>query len=169
MKALVLIDFQNEWIDENSPYFVWNIDSIIRRVNKLLDFCRKNGYKIILTKHIEIDSDYSFSKWSHNSQLIKGLKIEKCDTIIEKNKISPFYKTKMEKILVDVEDVVVCGILTNLCVRSFVEWAYDRELNITLIKDCSASFNKQIQNFTLKDIKETREETKILNLKDFLN
>ncbi len=65
-KCLALIDFQNEWIDKNSDYFVGNISSIILKVNKLINFCRKNNYKIIFTKHIEKDSDEAFSKNSKN-------------------------------------------------------------------------------------------------------
>lgn len=169
MKALVLIDFQNEWINEKSPYFVWNIQNALKKVNKLIKYCRKNEYKIILTKHIELESDYSFKKWTNNSEIIWSLNLDKKDVVIEKNKISPFYMTKLDKELAWTDEVVVCWILTNLCVRSFIEWAYDREMDIKVIKDCCVSFDKQTQNFTFKDLKETRKEIEFINLKDFIN
>lgn len=54
------------------------------------------------------------------------------------------------------------------CVRSTIEDAYDRDFEITVIKDCCISFDEEIQNFTLKDLKETREEIRFLYLDEFI-
>ena len=167
-KALILVDFENEWVNKNSDYYVGDISEVIAKVNKLIDECRKNGFKIIFTRHIEKDSNDAFAPNSKHIKLIKGLDKKDSDIVITKYKISPFYKTSLEKELKGIKKIVVAGISTNLCVRSLVHDAYDRDFNITVIKDCCVAFDKETQEFTFKDLKATREEVQFLNLNDFL-
>lgn len=169
MKTLILVDFQNEWINPESDYFVWNISWVIKKVNELINFARKRKYKIIFTQHIEVDSQDSFALWSNSSMIMPNINKKETDLILTKNKISPFYKTNLDKELKWTEEIIICGILTNLCVRSLVQDSYDRDFIITVIKDCCVAFDKKIQNFTFKDLKETREEIEFYNLKEFLD
>lgn len=166
--ALILIDFENEWIDPNSDYYVGDIKELIERTKRLINYCREKNYKIIFTRHIELESDGAFREGTKNVEVISGLKREETDVVITKNKISPFYQTDLDKQLEGVEEVVVCGILTNLCVRSFVEEAYDRDFEITVIKDCCVAFDNETQEFTFKDLKATREEIEFVNIKEFI-
>lgn len=169
LKALMLIDFEKEWIDRDSDYFVGNISSTVKKTNQLIDYCRNKGYKIIFTVHIEKESGEAFVENSKNVELIDEIHREKSDIVILKNKISPFFKTDLENHLKNIGEIVVCGILTNLCVRSLVQDAYDRDFEIKVIKDCCVAFDKETQEFTFKDLKATREEVEFLNLKKFIN
>ena len=54
--ALVLIDFQQEWTNPESEYYVGDIKEVIVKVNYLIEHCRTREYKIIFTQHREIDS-----------------------------------------------------------------------------------------------------------------
>lgn len=167
-KALILVDYQKEWTDESSDYFVGDILEVVNRTNKLIDFCRKQGYKIIFIRHIEKESNKVFAKNSKNVELIDKLHKESSDCLITKYKISPFYETDLEKQLEGFKEIVVSGILSNLCVRSLIHDAYDRDFKIKVIKDCCVSFDTETQNFTFKDIKATREEIDFVNLIDFV-
>jgi nicotinamidase-related amidase len=167
-KALILVDFENEWLDKKSDYFIGDISEVLKRTNQLIDFCRKKGYKIIFTTHIEKDSDSEFRENSKNTEVISVLHKEKKDVLIKKNKISPFYKTTLEKELKGTKDIIICGILTNLCVRSLAQDAYDREFNVTIVSDCCTAFDKKTHEFTLADLKKTREEIEIKTLKKFM-
>ncbi|MBN1175272.1 cysteine hydrolase [Candidatus Woesearchaeota archaeon] len=167
-KALILVDYQNEWLDENSDYYVGDISKELDNTNKLISFCREKGYKIIFTQHVEEESDDAFAPNSKNIKIMSEIDIQKEDVIITKNKISSFYNTNLEKELEDVDEIVICGILTNLCVRSLVQDAYDRDFEITVVKDCCVAFDKQTQEFTFKDLKATREEIEFVDLVEFL-
>ncbi len=166
-KALILVDFENEWIDKNSDYYAGDISDVVAKTNKLIDKCRKDGYKIIFTTHIEKDSNNAFAKNSKKVDIIKSLNKKEGDVLITKYKISPFYKTNLEAELKGIKQIIVAGILTNLCVRSLVQDAYDRDFEITVIKDCCVSLNKETQEFTFKDLKSTREEVSFINLDEF--
>ncbi len=163
--ALVLIDFQSEWSNPASEYYVADMQEIVAKTNYLIDYCRTRWYKIIWTKHREIDSLDDF--WP-DTEIISELKKEDTDTIIIKNKISPFYNTSLEKELDGIKNVIVCGILTNLCVRSFIQDAYDRDFIITVIKDCCVAHTPEIQEFTLYDLAQTREEIDFTTFKEFV-
>lgn len=167
-KALILVDFEKEWTDKNSGYFVGDTSNVVKRTNKLIDYCRKNGYKIIFTRHVEKDSDNAFAKGTKKVEIINELHKKNSDLVITKNKISPFFKTDLEKYLKDIDGIVTCGILTNLCVRSLVEDAYDRDFDITVIKDCCVAFDEETQKFTFKDLKATREEIEFFDLNQFV-
>jgi nicotinamidase-related amidase len=167
-KALILVDFEKEWTDKSSDYFVGDISELIKKTNKLIDYCRKNDYKIIFTTHVEKDSDEAFAPNSKNVEIIDELHKQDSDVLITKNKISPFYQTDLEKHLEGIDEIVICGILTNLCVRSLAQDAYDRDFKITIIKDCCRAFDEETHNFTIKDLKSTREEIEFLNLNEFI-
>jgi len=163
--ALVLIDFQTERTNPESEYYVGDTKEVIAQVNYLIDHCRTRGFKIIWTKHREADSIDAF--WPE-TKFIPELKVQDTDTIIIKNKISPFYNTSLEKELEGIKQVIVCGILTNLCVRSFIQDAYDRDFKITVIKDCCVAHTPEIQEFTFYDLAQTREEIDFTNFKEFV-
>lgn len=166
--ALLLIDFEKEWVDKSSDYYVGDIPGVIERTNRLTEFCRSQGYKIIFTRHVEKDSDGAFAAGSENVEIIPRLHKKDSDVLITKNKISPFYQTKLQAELKGVSKIVVAGLLTNLCVRHTVEDAYDRDFKIIVIKDCCATFDSKTQEFTFNDLKATREEVEFVTLKEFL-
>lgn len=163
--ALVLIDFQKERLDPESEYYVGDIQETLAKVKYLIDHCRAREYKIIWTKHREPDSMDAFGP---ETQFIPELGAQETDTVIIKNKINPFYNTSLEQELNGIKNVIVCGILTNLCVRSFIQDAYDREFNITVIKDCCVAHTPEIQEFTFFDLAQTREEITFIDFKAFV-
>lgn len=167
-KALILVDFEKQWTDENSDFFVGDLSELLKKTNKLIDYCRKNNYKIIFTRHIEKDSDEEFAENSENVQIMDEINKQDSDVVIDKNKISPFYKTDLDKHLEGIDEIVICGILTNLCVRSLAQDAYDRDFDIKIIKDCCQAFDCETHNFTINDLKATREEIEFLNLNEFI-
>ena len=166
-KALVLIDLEKEWQMPDSDYFLGDLSSLIEKTNQLIDYCRQQGYKIIFTVHEEKDSTKEFSAQAGRTALLDNLNYLPEDSVIKKNKISSFYQTSMDSELKDIDTVVVVGILTNLCVRSFVQDAYDRDLAITIIEDCCQAMDEKIHEFTLHDLQTTREEIVIQSLADF--
>lgn len=167
-KALILVDLENEWLDKESDNYASGLKETIPAINRLIDYCRSNHHKIIFIRHIEKDSDGAFSDRTKSSEIISDLHRNNSDTVITKHAIGSFYQTNLDEELKGIDNLVVSGILTNLCVRSLVSDAYDRGLKITVISDCCVAFDERTQNFTLNDLKSTREEIDILTLDDFV-
>jgi nicotinamidase-related amidase len=141
------------------------MDPLIEKAIYLIQYAREMGYKIIFVKHQE--SAGHFSPDNPLSEIIEDLQPQENDTIIAKYKISSFYETTLEKELQGIENIVVAGIPTNLCVRMFVEEAYDRGFNVVLIEDICQTYNDKLQDFTLDDLNESRPELDIVRLDQF--
>ena len=164
--ALVLIGLQELWRQKKSDYYLRNMDALIDRTCYLIQYAREMNYKIIFVKHIE--KEWPFSEKDPMSEIIEDLCPQDEDVIIKKHKISSFYKTNLEEELAWIKNIVVAWIPTNLCVRMFVEEAYDREFNIALIEDICQAFDDKLQDFTLDDLNETRPDLDIVRLEKFL-
>lgn len=167
-RALILIDLENEWATKGSEDYIGELGDLVGRVNTLIDFCRRAGDKIIFVRHVELGSTESFAAGTPGVELIKKLHRQPDDGLITKHKVSSFYQTELAKELAGVKEVVVGGIMTNQCVRMFAEEAYDRELAITVIKDCCQTFDQATHDFTLRDLKSTRPEIAIASLEEFM-
>ena len=164
--ALVLIGFQELWRNDNSDYRLRHMDSIIDRTCYLIQYAREMNYKIIFIRHLE--KEWPFSEKNPLSELIEDLYPQPEDLIIKKHKISSFYNTKLEEELQWIKNIVVAWIPTNLCVRMFVEEAYDREFNLALIEDICQTYNDKLQDLTLDDLNESRPDLDIVRLETFL-
>ena len=142
------------------------MDWLIDRAIYLIQYAREMDYKIIFIRHTE--KDWPFSAKNPLSQIIEDLCPQAEDVVITKTKISSFYKTRLEEELQWIKNIVVAGIPTNLCVRMFVEEAYDREFNLALIEDICQTYNDKLQDFTLDDLNESRPDLDIVRLERFL-
>ena len=104
--ALVIINMQNVRIEKDSEYYLENLDTMVEKMNYLIDYARELGYKIIFIKHHEVEG--AFAVDNPLSNFIPELSIEKNDIVIPKYKISSFYNTRLESELVGIKNLVVC-------------------------------------------------------------
>jgi nicotinamidase-related amidase len=170
-KVLIIVDYENEWIDKNSKYYVGDISEKINKLNKLIKFCREKSIPIIFTTHIEPESKTAFAENTERVEIIKDVDFQSGkDILIKKNKISPFFKTELEERLkeLNADELIITGILTNLCVRSCISDAYDRDYKITVITDTCVAFSDDVQEFTFKDLKNTRPEIEFVTVGEFI-
>ena len=166
MKALIIIDVENEWFMEDSEYYVGEHETELKNMNNLVDVCRVKKYKIIFIRHV--DPKDAFVEGTQGAELVAELHRDKKDLVITKHRVSPFYATPLEKEIKGATEVVVCGMLTNMCVRSAVADAYDRDFSITLIEDACIAMDKKTHEFTIHDLKTTRPEVKVCTTKEFI-
>ncbi len=167
----LLVDIENEWFDPKSPYFLGENKEYKIKIKKLTDFLRKKKTTIIFTQHIEPKGEPAFQKGTFGVELVSELGREKDESIVTKvRSISPFYKTTLEKNLkkLKTDNIIIAGIMTNLCVKSAVADAWDREYKITVVKDCCLSDSKETDAAVFKDIQNTRSDVELVSLKELL-
>ena len=74
--------------------------------------------------------------------------------ILRKRTYSPFYKTKLEEFLRknNIKNIVITGVLTNLCCETAVREAFVRNFNIFFPIDATAAYNEEMHIATLKNL-----------------
>lgn len=164
--ALIIVDPEKEWASQESDYYVGEPTSYVERTNELIGHARGQGWRVVFTRHVE-EGGTAF-KEAAGAEFLDGLDVQESDPVIVKHRISPFYRTNLDETLEGVERIVIGGILTNLCVRSLAEGAYDRDYEITIVSDCCLAFDDETHAFTLRDLKVTREGIEIMDLAELL-
>ncbi len=167
-KVAVIVDTVNEWFNAKSPYFLGENKDYRKRIKQLTDLLRKSKIPIVFTQHIEPRGEPAFQKNTKGIELIPELSRKPDEPIITKiRSISPFYKTTLEENLkkLKADHLIVAGIMTNLCVKSAVADAWDREYKITVVKDCCLSDSEKTDKAVFEDIQNTRPDVKLVSLK----
>lgn len=150
--ALIVIDMQEFFLDPASPTFTCGGEAIIPNVQRLLAAFRKKNRPVIFTRHVHHPSgmDAGIMGWwwegmchegTPESEVHHALAPLDGEKQILKHRYSAFYNTDLETILrcQGVKDLVVSGIMTNLCCESTVRDAYYRDYRVFFPADGTGS------------------------------
>jgi len=167
---LLIIDYQEEWRDKKSNYYLGQFKTQLHNASHLVNYFHEKKWPVIFTRHIEIGSTTAFVEGTKNAQIASELNVAKADHVVTKNKISPFYKTDLEKIIQRqrADELIIAGIMTNLCVRSAISDAYDRDYRVKVVTDACVSDSRAVDKFTFKDLKKTRPEIDFVKTKQLV-
>ncbi len=171
--ALILVAMQNAFCSPEGSfwkrgYSILNIDSVLNTVRVLLSFAHKKGMLVIFTK-LEYKSDYSDSGllvkhlapeiiklggYCENSRDSKLFDFQECNErgiVIVKKRYDPFFNTDLEDILKahQITHLIVAGVLTNVCVESCVRSAFDRDFEVTVIRDATSTYSEELYRASL--------------------
>ena len=161
--ALLLVDMQEYFFSPDSHAFIPSAPSIIPKVKILIEYYKKHSLPIILTRHIG-DSGINMGKWwrrkmdDASSAFIPAIfEIGKSGGshnlihIIQKSTYDPFYHTDLEEILrtKDIDQLVICGVMTNLCVEHAARSAFIRDILPVIPIDTTAAYTRKLHMSTL--------------------
>jgi nicotinamidase-related amidase len=76
------------------------------------------------------------------------------EKVIAKHRYSAFYNTDLETILrcLKIEDLVISGIMTNMCCESTARDAYYRDYRVFFLADCTGSINEEMHLASLLNL-----------------
>jgi ureidoacrylate peracid hydrolase len=74
------------------------------------------------------------------------------DLTVDKVRFDAFQWTSLEPLLrgLGVDDLVVCGVVTNLCVETTIRSAFMRDFPVTLLADCCAAQTRRLHELSLE-------------------
>jgi len=163
--ALLVIDMQNFFLDSSSPTFTCGGIAIIQNIKELISVFRKSGRPVIYTCHVHHPShnDAGIMEWWWEGMCIEGssesmvhreLAPLENEKIIYKHRYSSFYNTDLETVLrcLKVEDVVITGIMTNMCCESTARDAYYRDYKVFFPADATGSINEEMHLASLLNL-----------------
>ena len=145
-KALLIIDIQNDYF-EGGAMPLDNPQKACDKTKLILNRFRTENSPVIYIKHIAARPDATFflpgTKGAEIHDIIKPLEQEK---IITKHYPNSFRDTELLSFLKENEitDLVICGMMTHMCVDATVRAAKDYGFNITLIRDACATKSQEI-------------------------
>ncbi|WP_419770571.1 MAG: isochorismatase family protein [Candidatus Marinarcus sp.] len=190
--ALVLIEYQNEWLGQNAK-----LEHLMKdkkqfeesKVNskKVLEHARKMGMNIVHIPFI-VSSDYKeFGKekatlglraviqkvktWQGNSQEYSKDFLPKESEFVISGRVgvSGFAGSNLNTILRNngIENIFLMGYATNVCVESTLRDAHDKGYNTYVLSDATSAFTKEEKEFF--EINIVHHFGAILHTKEFLN
>ena len=145
--ALLIIDMQQE-----DGFVLENVDTVVTHIAALLDTARRQRVPVIYTRHInQADgSDLprgepraadggpsSYRAGTRQVEIIEHLAPQPDELIIDKGRYSAFHHTDLDARLkaLGVDTLIVCGVLTDVCVLSTVFDAFALGYHIRLVSD----------------------------------
>ncbi len=155
--ALLAIDLQN--------YFNRIVQPVLENILLTIQTCRNKGIPIIYTQHghTHPDSDGGIlGEWwgelivegTEDWKLLPEIKIEPGDMTIAKKRYSAFFGTDLDQHLRSrgIEDLVISGVMTNLCCETTARDAFMRDYRVFFLIDGTATRRDDLHLASLKNL-----------------
>ena len=139
--ALILIDIQNDYFENGRSELSHPVE-VANNAKVILNFFRKNNLPVFHVQHISTGEKATFflpdSIGAEINHLVTPNKDEK---VFIKHVPNSFFETGLGKTISDngIEHIVVCGMMTHMCIDTTVRHASDLGLTVTLIEDACAT------------------------------
>jgi nicotinamidase-related amidase len=163
--ALLVVDMQKFFLDPASPSFTAGGPAIVPTIQTLIAAFRRAGRPVIFTRHVHHPDriDAGIMEWWWEGMCIEGTPESEIhdalaplpnEKVILKHRYSAFYNTDLETILrcLKIEDLVITGIMTNMCCESTARDAYFRDYRIFFPADGTGSVNEKMHVASLMNL-----------------
>ncbi|NJD58378.1 MAG: hypothetical protein C3F13_09145 [Anaerolineales bacterium] len=163
--ALLVIDMQNFFLDPASPSFTCGGQAILPNLKTLIQAYRKANLPVIYTRHVHHPDllDAGIMRWwwpgmcregYPESEVHPDLAPQPGEKQVLKHRYSSFYNTDLETILrvMKVEDLVISGIMTNMCCESTARDAYFRDYRVFFLADGTGSITEEMHLASLLNL-----------------
>ena len=160
--AVLVVDMLNEFLEPGGEMVLLEGRSVIEPINRLLAASREMGMRVVwLCDEHPIPQDKEFEKrvphcigGTWNAGIVDAMDVAPDELRIAKRRYSGFFGTDLDLRLREwgVQQVVVTGVVTNICVRSTVHDAYFLGYDVFVPEDCVSATSDREQASTLYDI-----------------
>lgn len=175
--ALLIVDLQNDFLHPKGAYArggqgAPSIAALSAKVAPIAKGLRDKGGLIMATQFTMVPGrggepiisphlkqlrpfltkgDFAPGSWGQD--IVDEL--QPIDVKIEKVAYSAFYMTRLEWVLrkIGIEQLLVCGIVTNGGVASTVRDAHVRDMDVTVIEDCCAAFTDAVHKAAIEGMR----------------
>jgi nicotinamidase-related amidase len=146
MEALIIIDIQNDYFANGAMTLV-NAESASKNARIILESFRIKQMPIVHIQHFTLEKNKSYLLPNTNgSEIHENVKPIEGEKVIKKYFPNSFKRTELSDYLNsnNIKDLVICGMMTHMCIDTTVRAAKDLGFNITLIGDACATRNLEI-------------------------
>jgi ureidoacrylate peracid hydrolase len=160
--AILVVDMLNDFLEPGGEMVLLSGRRIIEPLNRLLAEGRRHGMRIVwLCDEHPLADDREFDKrvphcrpGTWGAGIIEAMDVAPDELRIAKRRYSGFFGTDLDLYLREwgVKQVVVTGVVTNICVRSTVHDAYFLGYDVFVPEDCVSATSDREQASSLYDI-----------------
>ena len=140
-KAVIVIDVQNDYFPGGKMELV-NSREAGEKTAELLKEAREKNIEVIYIQHISIREGAGFFiKGSEGAEINKSVTPLKNEKIFQKNYPNSFRETGLYEYLKskNINELIVCGMMTHMCVDTTVRAGFDLGFKMKLVSDCCAT------------------------------
>lgn len=163
--ALMVIDMQPFFLNPASPSYTIGGPALIPTLQGMISAFRKAKRPVIYTRHVHHPGliDAGIMEWwwkgmckegTPESEVTPELAPLPGEKTILKHRYSSFYNTDLETILrvQGITDLVITGIMTNMCCESTARDAYYRDYRVFFTADGTGSVTEEMHVATLLNL-----------------
>ena len=177
--ALVVVDMQNGYVDPEgglaqAGMSIPDADTIVDNTAKLVRACHDADIPVLFSRQEHWPDDHTRAKHrlpmhlsknklrvakrgTWDSDIVPALQeeIRSEDHVFVKHRMSCFFDTNLDTKLrmLDASLLIVCGLVTNVCVESTIRDAYFRDYDIMAVGDGMGSWIQDLHDATLKNVR----------------
>jgi len=139
-RALVIVDIQNDYFP-GGAYPLHEPEAAAAAARDVLERFRKAGEPVFHVQHVS-DADAAFMRpGTPGVEINDAVAPASGEPVIRKDAPNAFLRTPLERDLRarGVDAVVVCGMMTSMCVDATVRAAADLGFDVTVVHDACAA------------------------------
>lgn len=146
--ALIVVDMQNDFVKDGGTLQVPDAASTLPVIGRLLDVARGAGMKVVFTQDTHDPGDPEWQIWPEHARrgswgwnIIEEVAPLEHELVIEKVRYDAFYGTHLDHFLRlwDVDTVVLCGTVANICVHYTAASAALRWYDVVIPRDATSA------------------------------
>ncbi len=160
--ALLVLDMQYYFLSPASHAFIPSSAAILPGICALIQAYTTRHRPVVFTRHLNTPQDAQMmALWWRDlilaehpySEIVSELDTS-AGLVIPKSQYDAFYGTTLEQALHDrgVAQVVICGVMTNLCCETTARSAFTRGFEVFFTVDGTATYNENFHRATLLNL-----------------
>jgi nicotinamidase-related amidase len=151
-KALIIIDIQNDYFENGAAELVGSKEASLR-AKLVLEKFRNENCPVIHVQHISTRPNATyFLPATRGAEIHENVTPKSTEKIVVKHFPNSFRETGLQEYLTSnrITDLVICGMMTHMCVDATTRAAKDYGLNCVVIGDACATKDLEINGSKVK-------------------
>ena len=163
--GLLIVDLIDFFVDRNSPAYMPQSRAAVVGAVRLIDAFREAGRPVFFARHAYRDparEGGAMAEWwakvcldgRPESRVTAALAPRPGETVVRKTRYSAFSNPRLARALrsAGVDDLVLCGLATNLCVESTARAAFDLGLRTFVAADATVAHDEELHLGALRSL-----------------
>ena len=173
-RALLVVDMQNGFCHPEGSFTrigmgLEGADEAVRNAAIAVEQARGAGFPVVFTRHLyrpgRADEGPALKQNSPalagvdgleagtwDAEVVAELGCGPSDLVVDKVRFDAFQWTSLEPLLrgLGVDDLVVCGVVTNICVETTIRSAFMRDFSVVMLADCCAAQSRRLHDLSVE-------------------